>query len=86
MGIALIEQPSVDQLKALVSKVVGDVKPVKLDPRHQPGDPRAMRGVPLVGAVGGAITGTRPGDDAGRLERDEAFLRRRRKVRRSVQP
>lgn len=81
MGVALVVEPSVDQLKALVRKVSGEVKPVKLDPRHQPGDPRAMRGIPLVGAVSGAIGGTRPGDDVGRLERDEAFLRRRRRVK-----
>lgn len=86
MGIALTEEPSVDQLKALVRKVSGEVKPVRLDPRHQPGDPRALRGIPLVGAVGGAIAGTRPGDDAGRLARDEAFLRRRRKVKPLAQP
>lgn len=85
MGIALIVEPSTDQLKALVSKVKGEVKPVKLDPRHQPGDPRAMRGIPLVGAVGGCIQGTRPGDDLGRLLRDEKFLSRRRKVKR-VEP
>lgn len=86
MGVALIAEPSTDQLKALVSKVKGEVKPVKVDPRHQPGDPVAMRGIPLVGGVGGAIGGTRPGDDLGRLLRDEKFLSRRRKVRKPALP
>lgn len=80
MGVALKHEPSTEQIKALVARLA-PVKPVKLDPRHQPGDPRALRGIPLVGAVGGAIAGTRPGDDAARLLRDEAFLRRRRRVR-----
>lgn len=82
MGEVRIEL-STDQLKAFVVRVSGETK---LDPRHQPGDPRALRGIPLVGAVSGAISGTRPGDDVGRLERDEAFLRRRRRARRLPPP
>jgi hypothetical protein len=36
------------------------------DPRRPPGDPQALRGLPVVGgrgSIGGAIRGTRPGQN-----------------------
>lgn len=55
------------------------------DEGYVPGDPLAMRGVPLVGVhgVGGVIAGTRPGDSAWRLAKDEAYLNRPRKKKRA---
>lgn len=52
------------------------------------GDPFALRGVPLVGVhgVGGVIAGTRPGDPAWRLLKDEAYLNRPRKKKTAALP
>jgi len=36
-------------------------------PRSAPGDPRALRGIPMIGGCSGAIPGTVPGK--GRIER-----------------
>lgn len=86
MGFAALEVTA-DQLEKFRARVALKPPPdddeVKVDPKHEPGDPVALRGVPLVGVqgVGGVISGTRPGDPVWRLLKDDAYLRRPRKKR-----
>jgi hypothetical protein len=83
MGIAL-KTVTVDQLEKFRERLARSApKPpedeAEPDEGYVPGDPLAMRGVPLVGVhgVGGVIAGTRPGDPSWRLAKDEAYLRAR---------
>lgn len=88
MGIAL-KRVTADQLEKFRQRVaLADPKPREQDDEadegYVPGDPQAMRGVPLVGVhgVGGVIAGTRPGDESWRMLKDEAYLRRQEAARR----
>lgn len=51
------------QLEALARAARETESEPTINPRHQPGDERRARGVPIVGmrGVGGAILGTVPG-------------------------
>ena len=54
------------------------------DGRRASGDELALRGIPVVGVIGGkggAITGTRPGDSGRRAHTDEIYLTAQRKRR-----
>lgn len=81
MGVARIELTEeqaarLEAFRVRVRRPVSDGE-VKVNPRHLPGDPVALRGVPclVAGGVGGVIPGTRPGDSVRKLERDERFIR-----------
>lgn len=41
----------------------------KVDPRGAPADERRLRGIPVIGGVGGHIPGTRPEQAVERLDR-----------------
>lgn len=80
MGVALIvltdeQKAKLESFRKRVSRTVEEA-PVKLNPRHLPGDPVALRGVPclVAGGCGGVIPGTRPGDSVRKLERDDAHI------------
>lgn len=88
MGIAKIELTEeqaarLEVFRLRVKRPVDD-EPVKVNPRHLPGDPVALRGIPclVAGGVGGVIPGTRPGDSSSRLARDEAHIAKYRSRRR----
>lgn len=92
MGIAL-KSVTADQLEKFRARVArADPKLPEKDAEEEPesgyvaGDPLALRGVPLVGVhgVGGVISGTRPGDPAWRVLKDEAYLRRRAAARKRL--
>lgn len=76
-------QPQPDPLLAaqraayLAGEAVPDTAPKTEREDATIGNEKLLRGIPAVGRVGGTIHGTRPGDDAQRLERDEVFLRSR---------
>lgn len=81
MGIPLIvltdeQKAKLESFRRRVVRTPPEEAPVKLNPRHLPGDPVALRGVPclVAGGCGGVIPGTRPGDSARKLERDDAHI------------
>lgn len=80
MGIAK-QELTVDRLEAFRRRVARaeqqEVVPSKAKP-PPPADAAALRGIPVLGVlgVGGVIRGTRPGDSAWRLEKDDRYLRR----------
>lgn len=73
-----VPEVSAADLERFRAKVApgGQEDDVPCDPRHMPGDPKALRGIPMVGGASGAIPGTRPGDSAAVLDRDDRYLRR----------
>jgi hypothetical protein len=89
VGVAFVQmtdeqRAKLEAFRTRVGRSPEEGKPVKLNPRHMPGDPASMRGIPMLvnGGVGGVITGTRPGDSAEILEADNRHIAKYRGRRR----
>lgn len=58
---------------ALVARALHEARDAgtspRIDPRAAPADERRLRGIPVIGGVGGHIPGTRPEQAVERLDR-----------------